>query len=138
MQISWVLFAENVVVNEQLQRIDILGEFRSVIADQVPYSILKFYIICRAEADARNHAAMPYRVTLRRPSDELVELHNSDVSVTIPPHAGRVVGTLIAEIRDFEIKGLGRHTITAKLGESVYGTDFMVVSQRTIANDTQE
>lgn len=125
-------------MNEHSQRIDIIGEFRSVVADGFPYSLPKFYIVCRAEADAHKEVTMPYKVILRRPSDELVELHNSDVSASIPPNAGRVIGTLIADIRDFEIKSQGRHTITAQLGDSFYSADFMVISQRTIENDTQE
>lgn len=138
MQISWVLLAENVTVNEHAQRIDILGEFRRVVADQFPYSLPKFYIVCRAEVDARKHVTMPYKVTVRRPSDELVELHNNDVSVTIPPNVGRVIGTLIADIRNFEIISQGRYTITAQLGDSEYSADFIVVSRRNVTHDTQE
>lgn len=138
MQISWVLLAENVAVNEEAQRMDLLGEFHRVIADQVPYTLPKFYIVCRAKADARSHTTMPFKVTLRRPSDELVELHNSDVSVTMPPNVGRVVGTLIADIQGLEIKCQGRHTIIAQLGDSVYKADFIVALRRTVNNDTQE
>lgn len=138
MQISWVLLAENVAVNEHLQRIDILGEFRSIVADHFPYSLPKFYIVCRAEVEAHDHANLPYKLTLRIPSDEEVELHHSDVSVTFPPNAGHVIGTLIAEIRDFEFTNQGRYSITARLGDSVYSADFIVSSQRTIENDTQE
>ena len=75
MQISWVLLAENVVMNELSQRMDIIGEFRSVVADQFPYLLPKFYIVARVEVDAREPVALPYELTLRRPSDELVELH---------------------------------------------------------------
>ena len=103
MQISWVLLAENVAVNEEAQRMDLLGEFHRIVVDRFPYSLPKFYIVCRAKADARSHSTVPYKLTLRRPSDELVELHNSDVSVTMPPSVGRVVGTLIADIQDLEI-----------------------------------
>jgi len=138
MQISWVLLAENAIVNDRLQRMDILGEFRRLIADQFPYSISKFYIVCRVETDAHKHVTMPYTVTVRRPSDELVELHRSDVSVTIPPDVGPVVGTLIADIRDFEIKSQGRHTITAQFGDSQYSADFIVAPRRNVTNDTQE
>ena len=138
MQISWVLLAENITVNEQLQRMDIIGEFDRIIADQFPHTIPKFYVVCRAKADARRQATMPYKVTALRPSDELVEIHKSDVSVTIPPHVGRVVGTLIAEIRDFEIKSQGRHTITAVLGNSECSADFIVAPQRNVTNDKQE
>lgn len=138
MQISWVLLAENVAVNEEAQRMDILGEFHRVIADHFPYSLPKFYIVCRAKADARNHSTTPYKVTLRRPSDELVELHNSDVSVTMPPNVGRVIGTLIADIQDLEIKSQGRHTITVQLGNSEHNADFIVMPRRNVTNDSQE
>lgn len=138
MQISWVLLAENVAVNEEAQRIDILGEFHRVIADQVPRTLPRFYVVCRAKADARNQTTMPYRVVLRRPSDELVELHNSDVSVTMPPNVGRVVGTLIADIQDLEIDSQGRHTITAQFGDSEHTADFIVVLRRNVIDDTQE
>lgn len=104
MQISWVLLTQHVAVNEVAQSMDILGEFHRVTADQLPYSLPKFYIVCRVKAVARKHSTMPYTVTLRRPSDELVELHNSDVSVTMPPNVEGVVGTLIADIRDFKIE----------------------------------
>lgn len=138
MQISWVLLAGNVAVNEEAQRIDILGEFHRVIVDQFPYSLPKFYIVCRAKADARSHSTMPYRLTLSRPSDKQVELHNSDVSVTIPPNLGRVVGTLIADIQDLEIKSQGRHTITAQLGDSEYSVDLIVAPRRNAKDDTQK
>lgn len=138
MQISWVLLAEKVTVNEQLQRMDIVGEFHRIIADQFPHTIPKFYVVCRAKADAHQQAKMPYKVTARRPSDALVEIHNSDVSVTIPPNVGRVVGTLIADIRDFEIKSQGRHTITAVLGDSECSADFIVALRRNIADDSPE
>lgn len=138
MQISWVLLAENVAVNENLQRIDILGEFRSMVADHLPYSMPKFYVVCRAEADAHDQANLPYKLTLRKPSNEEVELHNSDVSVTFPPKAEHVIGTLIAEIQEFEFTNYGMYSITARLGDSVYSADFMVIPQRTVANDTQE
>ncbi|MYE28079.1 MAG: hypothetical protein F4X87_12880 [Chloroflexi bacterium] len=138
MQISWVLLAENVIVNEQMKRMDIVGEFHRVTADQFPHSIPKFYIVCRAKADAQKQVTMPYRVTVRRPSDDLVEIHNSDVSVTIPPNVGPVVGTLIADIQDFEIRSQGRHTITAQLGDSEYSAEFIVAPRRNVTNDTQE
>ena len=138
MQISWVLLAENVAVNEEAQRMDILGEFHRVVVDQFPYSLPRFYIVCRAKADTRSHSTMPYKLTLRRPSDELVELHNGDVSVTVPPNVGRVVGTLIADIQDLEIKSQGSHTITAQLGDSEHNADFIVVPRRNVINDAQE
>lgn len=138
MQISWVLLAENVAVNEHSQRMDILGEFRRVVAESFPYSLPKFYIICRAEGDAHLQAELPYKLTLRMPSEELVDLHRSDVSFNIPSNAGHVVGNLIAEIRDFEFTNQGRYSIIAKLGDSVYSVDITLIPQRTITNDTQE
>ncbi len=138
MQISWVLLAENVAVNEEAQRMDILGEFHRVIADQVPCTLPKFYIVCRVKADARNQSTMPYKVTLRRPSDEMVELHNSDVSATMPPKVGRVVGTLIADIQGLEIRSQGRHTITAQFGNCEHSADFIVALRRDVINDPQE
>ena len=136
MQISWVLLAENVVVNEQSQRMDIIGEFRRVVADKIPYSLPKFYIVGRVEADVHEPVALPYKLTLRRPSDELVELHSSEVSVNIPPNVEHVVGNLIAEIQNLEFMNQGRHTVSAQLGDSVFGTDIMVVPRRNITNDT--
>ncbi len=136
MQISWVLLAENVVMNELSQRMDIIGEFRSVVADQFPYLLPKFYIVARVEVDAREPVALPYELTLRRPSDELVELHNSRVSVNIPPNVAHVVGNLIAEIQSIKFMNQGRQVITAQLGESVFSTDIMVFRRRNITNDT--
>ena len=63
MQITWMLLAENIVVNEVSQRMDIIGEFRSVIADQLPYSLPRFYIMCRVEADAQEPLTLPYKLT---------------------------------------------------------------------------
>ncbi len=136
MQVSWVLLAENVVVNELSRRMDIIGEFRSVVADQFPFLLPKFYIVVRVEVDAREPVALPFELTLRRPSDELLELHNSRVSVNIPPNVGHVVGNLIAEIQSIEFMNQGRHVITAQLGESVFSTDIMVFCRRNITNDT--
>ena len=138
MQISWVLLSENVVVNELSQRIDIIGEFRNVMADRFPYLLPKFYIVSRINADVREPVEVPYKVTLCRPSNELVELHSSDVSVDIAPNVGQVVGNLIAEIQNFQFMDQGRHLITAQLGESVFCTDIMVLRRRNISNDTEE
>ena len=135
MQISWVLLAENVVVNEHSRRMDIIGEFRNIVADQFPYSLPKFYIVGRVETDVHEPVALPYKLTLRRPSDELVELHSSEVSVNIPPNAGHIIGNLIAEIQNFEFMNQGRHAITAQLGDSVFSTDILVVPRRNITND---
>ncbi|MCY3979541.1 MAG: hypothetical protein OXG23_15700, partial [Chloroflexi bacterium] len=84
MQISWVLLAENVIVNEQMKRMDIVGEFHRVTADQFPHSIPKFYIVCRAKADAQKQVTMPDRGPVRRPPENLVKFHNSDVWVPFP------------------------------------------------------
>ncbi len=56
MQISWVLLAENVIINEPTQKMDIVGEFRRVIVDQFRHTLPTFYVVCRAKADARNHS----------------------------------------------------------------------------------
>ena len=127
MQISWVLLAENVVVNEHSQRMDIIGEFRRVIADQFPYSMPKFYIICRVEADFHEQLEVPYKLTLVRPSMESVDLHSSSLSVNLAPNVGHVVGNLVAEIQNFEFLNQGPHAITAHLGDSVFCTDIMVI-----------
>ena len=138
MRISWVLLAENVVVNEQVRRMDIIGEFRRVIADQFPYILPRFYVVCRVEADIHGLVDVPYKLTLRRPSDELVELHTSGVSVNIAPNVKHVVGNLIAEIQNFEFMDQGQHTITAELGDSVSITDILAVPRRNVTNDAQE
>ncbi len=138
MRISWVLLAENVVMNEHSQRMDILGEFRRVIADEFPYSLPKFHIICRAEVDASELVTLPYKLTLRTPSEELIELHSSDASVTIPPNVGHVVGNLISEIRDLEFASKGRYAITAQLGDSEYSADIVVLPRRNVKDDAQK
>ncbi len=138
MQISWLLLAENIVVKEHSERIDIIGEFRSVLADGFPYLLPKFYIVCRIEGDVRQTVALPYELTLRSPSNELVEIHTSSVSVDVPPNVRRVVGNLIAEIKNFEFMNQGRYTITAQLGDSVISTDFLVISRQNDSDDAQE
>ncbi len=138
MQISWVLLAENVVVNEHSRRMDIIGEFRNIVADQFPYTLPKFYIVGRVETDVHEPVALPYKLTLRRPSDELVELHSSEVSVNIPPNAGHIIGNLIAEIQNFHFMEQGRHEIAAELGDSVFNTDIVVFPRRNITHDTQK
>ena len=137
MQISWVLLAENVVVNEMSQRMDIIGEFRRVLADQFPYSLPRFYIVCRVEADIHEPVSVPYVLTLRTPTKELVELHRSDVSLNIAPNVGHVVGNLIAEIQDFEFVNQGQYEISARLGDSVFSTDIIVLPRRNVTNDAQ-
>lgn len=138
MQISWVLLAENVAVNEDSQRMDLIGEFRRVVADRFPYVSPKFYIVCRVKADQPGLESVSYKLTLRRPSLELEELHSSNVSVNIAPNVAHVVGNLIEEIQDFEFRNQGPHTLTAQLGDSVFSTDIMVIPRRDITHDTQE
>ena len=135
MQISWVLLAENVVVNEQSQRMDIIGEFRRVVADQIPYFLPKFYIIVRVEADVNEPVTAPYTLTMRRPSNEVVELHSRGVSISTPANVEHVVGTFVTEIQNFELMDQGKHTITAQLGDSVANTDILVFCRRNITDD---
>ena len=138
MHISWVLLAENLAVNEEFQRMDIVGEFRSVVADKLPYSLSKFYIIVRIEGDVQRPVTAPFKLTLGRPSNELVELYCSDVSIDAVPDAGPVVGNLIAEIRDLDFVNEGRHAITAQLGESLGATDILVFHRRNNSYDASK
>ena len=138
MQISWVLIAEKVRVNQQCQTMDIIGEFRRVVADQFPYAIPTFYIVCRVEAAYQEPLAVPYNVTLRRPSDEVLDLHRSQVSLQVAPNAGQVVGNLIAEIQNLEFESQGSHTLKAQLGDSVFSTVITVIRRRNNSNGKQE
>ncbi len=138
MRISWLLLADNAAMNEHSQKLDILGECRRVAAERIPYVLSRFYIISRAEVDARDIATIPYKLTMRLPSDEIDELHNSDVCVAFPPKAGHVIGALIVEIRNLEFTSQGRRLISAQLGDSKCTTDITVMPQRNVANDGQE
>jgi len=135
MQISWVLLAENIVVKEESQRVDIIGEFRSVEAEDLPLRLPKFFIFSRIEGNVNENVSATYELKLHRPSNELVELHSSKLSLEVPPGAGTIVGNLIAEIQNFDFVDSGKHTLIAQLGDSSFNTDIMVFRRRNGAND---
>ncbi len=136
MQISWVLLAENIVVKEESQRVDIIGEFRSVEADDFPLRLPKFFIFSRIEGEASENVSATYEVRFHRPSNKLEELHSSNLSLDVPPDTDTIVGNLIAEIHNLVFTDPGKHTLTAQLGDSSFETDIMVFRRRNGENDT--